>query len=425
MVFHFVILAGINCETCKFGFFHPTDQLPSDPDPCVSCGCNPSGITDMGDCVKDSGSGGQIIGQCYCKANVIGMKCQICRPGFSNLTVENADGCNPCSCNTAGTFGGRDTCRSSDGQCLCKTNVIGLRCDTCRVNTSSLSADNSNGCEECSCDPLGALLSECDNMTGQCSCKPGVTGVRCNQCMPGFMGLSSTGCVACSCNTLGSFNNTCDVVSGQCLCLANVLGLTCNTCESGFFNISSGCLPCNCTTAGTVGGESAACDQNVGQCPCKTNVQGRTCEACNSGFTSLLDSNPDGCIACNCFNPNTRQLGIVCDPITSQCECLASATGLRCEECQDGFYLTDSGCVTCDCDVDGSISSLCNQRFGNCTCRTSNVTGRTCHACSTGFFQFPMYVVILSCCILRQVYMIMTCIVTSVYDYDMYCDKCI
>lgn len=379
----------MNCEICQFGSFRPTDRLPSDTSPCVPCACNPNGITDQGDCVKDSGSGGQIIGQCFCKPNVIGLSCNVCRPGFSNLTAENPDGCGPCTCNTAGTFDGRDTCDSSDGQCLCKTNVIGLRCDTCRPNTTSLSADNPDGCEGCSCNSIGAVSSVCDTATGQCTCKPGVTGVRCDQCMPGFTGLSSTGCVACSCNPLGSSNNTCDPVSSQCPCLTNIVGATCNTCAAGFFNISAGCLACDCTAAGTVGGVTASCDQTTGQCPCKSNVQGRTCGTCSSGFTSLLDSNPDGCSACNCFNPNTDRSGIICDPSTSQCECLVSATGLRCELCRGGFYLTESGCVSCGCDADGSVSLSCDQTFGNCTCRSSSVAGQTCNICSSGFFQFP------------------------------------
>lgn len=339
--------------------------------------------------MKDSGSGGQVIGQCFCKRNVFGMKCQLCRPGFTNLTTENPDGCNSCTCNTAGTFDGRDTCNSSDGQCLCKIRVIGLRCDACRANTTSLSADDPNGCEECLCDPMGAVSSECDATTGQCSCKPSVSGMRCNQCVPGFTGMSSIGCVPCSCDALGTLNNTCDLVSGQCPCLANVVGVTCNMCATGFFNISSGCLPCDCSAAGTVGGATTSCDPNTGQCPCKPNVQERTCGACDSGFTGLLDSNSDGCFPCNCFNMNTHQSGIVCDPMTSQCECLRSAAGLRCELCQDGYYLTESGCVSCDCDVDGSVSSSCDLTFGNCTCRSSDVTGRTCYTCSPGFFQFP------------------------------------
>ena len=37
------------------------------------------------------------------------------------------------------------------------------------------------GCESCDCDPIGSLSGECDIEFGQCECKAGVTGRRCDQ----------------------------------------------------------------------------------------------------------------------------------------------------------------------------------------------------------------------------------------------------
>lgn len=378
----------MNCETCLFGFFRPTGRSPSDPSPCDPCACNPSGITDQGDCVKDQGSGGQIIGQCFCKPNVIGLKCDVCRPGFSNLTAGNPDGCAPCGCNTAGTFNAMDTCDADSGQCLCKDNVQGLKCDTCRPGTTSLNASNPIGCGGCSCDPLGAVSSDCDPVTSVCACKPGVTGTRCDRCLPGFVSLSNSGCRECSCDPDGSISGICDPVSGECPCRANVAGSSCNTCATGFYNISSGCLPCGCNTDGTVNGRTS-CDPQTGQCFCKSNVQGRACDTCNTGFTALLGLNQDGCSACNCFGPNSAGSERICDPVTSQCDCVASATGLRCELCQDGFYLTSGGCVPCGCDPAGSNSSVCDKTTGSCPCASAGVTSQTCNTCLSGFFQFP------------------------------------
>ena len=36
-----------------------------------------------------------------------------------------------CNCNTDGTEGGDETCDSETGQCHCKCDVTGDKCDTC------------------------------------------------------------------------------------------------------------------------------------------------------------------------------------------------------------------------------------------------------------------------------------------------------
>ena len=49
------------------------------------------------------------------------------------------------------------------------------------------------GCAPCGCDPLGSLNASCDD-SGQCYCKAGVGGPRCDICLPGFYGFSENGC---------------------------------------------------------------------------------------------------------------------------------------------------------------------------------------------------------------------------------------
>ncbi|CAF5110201.1 unnamed protein product, partial [Rotaria magnacalcarata] len=39
-----------------------------------------------------------------------------------------------------------------------------------------------NACQPCQCSNDGAVSSECDPQTGQCTCKPGVTGQLCDRC---------------------------------------------------------------------------------------------------------------------------------------------------------------------------------------------------------------------------------------------------
>ena len=35
----------------------------------------------------------QVPGDCFCKAAVVGSKCNVCRDGFYNLTQDNTAGC--------------------------------------------------------------------------------------------------------------------------------------------------------------------------------------------------------------------------------------------------------------------------------------------------------------------------------------------
>lgn len=41
----------------------------------------------------------------------------------------------------------------------------------------------------CDCDPRGIDTPQCHRSTGHCSCRPGVSGVRCDQCARGFSGV--------------------------------------------------------------------------------------------------------------------------------------------------------------------------------------------------------------------------------------------
>ena len=39
---------------------------------------------------------------------------------------------------------------------------------------------------ECGCDPVGTLLGTTCDSEGECQCKDGYTGDKCDQCEPGF-----------------------------------------------------------------------------------------------------------------------------------------------------------------------------------------------------------------------------------------------
>ncbi|KAK6179097.1 hypothetical protein SNE40_011531 [Patella caerulea] len=74
--------------------------------------------------------------------------------------------------------------------------------------------------------------------------------------------------------------------------------------------------------------------------------------------------------------------------------CVNEGFELRFEdkECREGaFTLTtefNNGALSCDCNVDGSMSFNCDSFGGQCQCRP-NVIGRKCTACQPGWFGFP------------------------------------
>lgn len=53
----------------------------------------------------------------------------------------------------------------------------------------ALGLDNAGCPSSCNCNKLGSFADTCDPDSGQCQCKPGVGGVKCDRCMPGYWGL--------------------------------------------------------------------------------------------------------------------------------------------------------------------------------------------------------------------------------------------
>uniref|UniRef100_A0A8C1I0U8 Agrin n=1 Tax=Cyprinus carpio carpio TaxID=630221 RepID=A0A8C1I0U8_CYPCA len=129
-----------------------------------------------------------------------------------------------CQCNHYGSYGG--TCDPSTGQCSCKPGVGGLKCDRCEPgfwNFRGIVTENMSGCTPCNCDGVGSVRDDCEQMSGLCSCKPGVKGMKCNVCPDGSkMGrpICSTGPEAPkSCDELVChFGASCVEVNGQAHC---------------------------------------------------------------------------------------------------------------------------------------------------------------------------------------------------------------
>ena len=262
---------------------------------------------------------------------------------------------------------------------------MGLKCDQCHPGYTNLSQSSREGCSACECHPAGSANMLCDPVTAACTCREGVTGDLCDRCGIGFFGMPDSGCQPCQCSE-GSLSAICNSLIGQCSCRDNTTGRTCSECADGYYNPSSGCVSCDCHMSGTIN-SSNTCNKETGQCDCKSNVIGRQCDSCTPGTTSL---SLDGCSPCSCHLPNTNTNATeLCDPTTSQCTCLEGSTGLLCDECEPGFFIQSERCEPCQCNLATSIDNICNATTGTCTCFHVGIGGATCESCATGYFQFP------------------------------------
>ncbi|CAF0857038.1 unnamed protein product [Brachionus calyciflorus] len=178
---------GNNCEKCKENFWRDPLKPIDDINTCRPCQCDKTGTVN-GDIKCDpytDETQGLVAGRCHCKPLVEGENCDRCKNGYFNLTLENPEGCEPCSCNLIGTTGNLG-CDKLSGLCECKRFVTGRACDECMPGYFGLSADDPNGCKPCECSPGGSYDNTCDRETGQCKCKPNMTGRTCERPESGF-----------------------------------------------------------------------------------------------------------------------------------------------------------------------------------------------------------------------------------------------
>eukprot|EP00794_Sanderia_malayensis_P020024 gene20024-21985_t len=396
---------GRFCHTCKPMFYRPSGKAPNAIDACSPCDCTGAGVVTQGsDCQRDDSNSSVVAGQCLCKRFAAGRQCLQCKNGYYYLRSSHPDGCIPCECNTLGTQGGSVSCDIVTGQCTCKANVQpgSTKCSTCRTGFYGLSGSNPDGCTACNCDPWGSSdTTTCDAITGQCTCKATTEGRRCHTCRNGYFGMTQSGCQQCRCNVDGTDPaklTLCDKKSGKCACRQHVEGQYCDRCKVGHYNLSrnhaTGCIACNCDSKGTQG-NSGLCNQVDGSCVCKTLVTGRQCNVCKTGSFNLSASNPEGCLRCNCY-PNgtvggdTTAPGLLPCFNTGSCRCLTNVNGLRCDSCTSGNYWNPNGvgCISCNCNLQGSASAACNST-GYCSCvANSGVGGRLCDQCLSGYYSF-------------------------------------
>lgn len=328
---------GPRCERCAEGYF----GQPAVPGgSCQPCQCNDNlDFSIPGSC--DSLSGSCLI----CKPGTTGQYCERCADGYFGDAVD-AKNCQPCRCNVNGSFS--DVCHAQTGQCECRPNVQGRRCDECKRETFGL--QSGRGCVPCNCNSFGSKSFDCEE-SGQCWCQPGVTGKKCDRCAHGYFNFQEGGCIACDCSHLG---NNCDPITGRCICPPNTVGEKCSKCAPNTWghSIITGCKACNCSAVGSL---DFQCNINTGQCNCHPKFSGAKCAECNRGHW-----NYPHCSLCDCFLPGTN--AATCDPETQkcscsdqtgQCTCKVNVEGVHCDRCRPGKFGLDAknplGCSSCYC----------------------------------------------------------------------------
>ncbi|XP_074648117.1 netrin-1-like isoform X2 [Tubulanus polymorphus] len=148
-------------------------------------------------CIKDRE--GKLV--CDCKHNTAGVDCERCKPfhydrPWARATSTKANECVACNCNLHAR-----QCRfnpelyklsgnKSGGVCLkCRHDTAGRNCHYCKqgfYRDPTKPLTDRKVCKACDCHPVGALGKACNQTSGQCPCKDGVTGLTCNRCAKGY-----------------------------------------------------------------------------------------------------------------------------------------------------------------------------------------------------------------------------------------------
>lgn len=116
-----------------------------------------------------------------CSNNTGGSNCERCAEGFYG--DPNDFGCESCPCpETHRNFAKGCTFHNGRVSCICKPGYIGDFCDKCASGFYGNPEKVNGVCRDCECNLHGSISSDCDEITGNCFCRDGISGKHCDKC---------------------------------------------------------------------------------------------------------------------------------------------------------------------------------------------------------------------------------------------------
>ncbi|XP_039074653.1 laminin subunit alpha-1 isoform X2 [Hyaena hyaena] len=215
--------AGFSCQDCAPGYHR--GEIPQGGGrgprpllaPCVPCHCsNHSDVCDpeTGKCLN-------------CSHGTAGDHCDVCAPGYFGKVTGSASDCSVCACPRSPPASFSPTCvleGDHDFRCdACSLGYEGQYCERCSSGYHGNPRALGGTCQRCDCSPSGSVHGNCDRRSGQCVCRPGATGLRCDECEPRHILLESF-CVSCDDECVGVLLNDLDKI-GNTILSVNLTGV--------------------------------------------------------------------------------------------------------------------------------------------------------------------------------------------------------